>query len=42
MRYSIETRDKIHVKGYGFLSFVQIIGTHATEVANSMSNKYSK
>ena len=29
MRYSIEPRDRVYVKGYGFLSF-----------ARSMSNKY--
>ena len=29
MRYSIEPRDRIYVKGYGFMSF-----------ARSMSNKY--
>ena len=26
MRYSIETRDRIYVKGYGFLSFAKNIG----------------
>ena len=31
MRYSIEPRDRIFVKGYGFMSF-----------ARSMSNKYGK
>ena len=31
MRYSIEPRDKIYVKGYGFLSFAKNIG-----------NKYGK
>ena len=31
MRYSIEPRDRIHVKGYGFLSF-----------AKNMSNKYGQ
>ena len=31
MRYSSETRDRIHVKGYGFMYF-----------ARSMSNKYVK
>ena len=29
MRYSIEPRDRVYVKGYGFMSF-----------ARSMSNKY--
>ena len=42
MRYSIEPRDRIYVKGYGFLSFAKNIGTHATKVAKSMSNKYSQ
>ena len=31
MRYSIEPRDRVYVKGYGFMSF-----------AESMSNKYGK
>ena len=31
MRYSIEPRDRIYVKGYGFLSF-----------AKNMSNKYGQ
>ena len=31
MRYSLEPRDRIYVKGYGFMSF-----------ARSMSNKYEK
>ena len=31
MRYSIEPRDRIYVKGYGFLSF-----------ARNMSNKYGQ
>ena len=26
MRYSIEPRDRIHVKGYGFLSFAKNMG----------------
>ena len=35
MRYSIEARDKIYVKGYGFLSFAKNIGT-------DLSNKYGQ
>ena len=35
MRYSIEPRDRIHIKGYGFLSFAKNMGTH-------LSNKYSQ
>ena len=42
MHYSIEPRDRIYVKGYGFLSFAKNIGTHATKVAKKMSNKYSQ
>ena len=33
MRYSIESRDKTYVKGYGFLSFAKNIG-------KNVSNKY--
>ena len=33
MRYSIEPRDRIYVKGYGFLSFAKNIGK---------SNKYGQ
>ena len=35
MRYSIEPRDRVYVKGYGFLSFARNIGKH-------LSNKYSQ
>ena len=42
MRYSIEPRERMHVKGYGFLSFAKNIGAHAAKVAKNMSNKYSK
>ena len=35
MRYSIEPRYRIHVKGYGFLSFAKNIG-------KSLSNKYGQ
>ena len=31
MRYSLELRDRVYVKGYGFMSF-----------ARSMSNKYGR
>ena len=40
MRYSIEPKDRIYVKGYGFLSFAKNMGTHATKVAKNLSNKY--
>ena len=42
MRYSIGPRDRICVKGYGFLSFAKNISKNATKVAKSMSNKYSQ
>ena len=42
MCYSIEPRERRHVKGYGFLSFARNIGTHATKVPKNMSNKYSQ
>ena len=35
MRYSIEARDRIYVKGYGFLSF-------AKNMAKNFSNKYGQ
>ena len=35
MKYSIEPRDRIYVKWYGFLSFAKIMG-------KILSNKYSQ
>ena len=35
MRYSIKSRERIYVKGYGFLSFAENIG-------KNLSNKYSQ
>ena len=35
MRYSIEPRDRIYVKGYGFLSF-------AKNIYKNLSNKYGQ
>ena len=35
MRYSIEPRDRIYVKGYGFLSFAKNMGKR-------LSNKYDQ
>ena len=35
MRYSIEPRERIYVKGYGFLSFAKNIG-------KNLSNKYGQ
>ena len=42
MRYSIQPKDRIYVKGYGFLYFAKYIGTHATKIAKNLSNKYSQ
>ena len=42
MHYSIESRDRIYVKGYEFSSFPKSISTHANKVAKNMSNKYSQ
>ena len=42
MRYSIEPRERRYVKGYGILSFVRNIGTHATKVAKNLNNKYDQ
>ena len=42
MRYSVEPRNRIYVKGYGFLSFAKSMGTHATKVTKNVSNKYSQ
>ena len=41
MRYSIEPKNQISVKGYGFLSFAKNMGTHVTEVAKNLSNRFS-
>ena len=38
----MEPKDKVYVKGYGFLSFTKNMGTHATKVAKSLSNKYGQ
>ena len=42
MRYSIEPRDRIYVKGYGFLSFTKNMGRYANKVTKSLSNKYGQ
>ena len=42
MRYSIEPRDRIYVKGYGVLSFAKNMHRHANKVAKSSSNKYGQ
>ena len=42
MRYSIEPRERRHVKGHSFLSFARNISTHATKVAKNICNKYGQ
>ena len=42
MYYSIESRERRYVKGYGFLSFAKNLGTHATKVAKNLNNKYDQ
>ena len=42
MRYSIEPRDRVYVKGYEFSLFTTNMGTHATKVATNLSNKCSQ
>ena len=42
MWYSIEPRNRIFVKIYGFLSFAKNMGTHATKVAKNLNDRYSR
>ena len=42
MRYSIEPRERIYVKGYGFFSFAKNMGRNANKVAKNLSNKYGQ
>ena len=42
MRYSIESKDIIYIKGYGFSSFAKNMGTNATKVAKNLNDKYSQ
>ena len=42
MRYSTEPRDRIYVKGYGFLSFAKNMGRHTNKVAKNLNNKYGQ
>ena len=41
-RYSVQPRDRIFVKGYGFLSFAKNTGKDIGEnISKSLSGKYS-
>ena len=42
MRYSIEPKKRIYVKGCGSLSFAKSHFTHAIKVSKNLSNKYSQ
>ena len=39
MRYSVQPRDRIFVKGYGFLSFAKNMGKN---IGKNVSEKYSQ
>ena len=39
MPFSIESRNRIYVKGYGFLSFAKNMGKN---IGSHLSNKYSE
>ena len=38
-RYSVQPRDRIFVKGYGFISFAKNIGKN---ISKNLSGKYSQ
>ena len=41
-RYSVKTRDRIFVKGYGFLSFPRNMGENiGKNISKTFSSKYS-
>ena len=41
--YSVQPRDRIFIKGYGFLSFAKTMGKYIGKNINKMlSNKYSQ
>ena len=42
-RYSVQPRDRIFVKGFGFLSFAKNIGKKiGKNISKSLSSKYSQ
>ena len=42
-RYSVQPRDRVFVKGYGFLSFTKNVGKNiGKNISKSMSGKYSQ
>ena len=43
MRYSVQPRDRIFVKGYGFLSFAKSMGKNiGKNISKKLSGKYSQ
>ena len=43
MKYSVQPRDRIFVKGYGFLSFAKNVGKNVGKIiGKSLSGKYSQ
>ena len=43
MHYSVQPRDRIFVKGYGFLSFAKKLGTNIVKnISKNLSSKYSQ
>ena len=43
MRYSVKPRDRIFVKGYGFLSFAKNMGKNiGKNISKNLSSKYSQ
>ena len=43
MRYSVQPRDRIFVKGYGFLSFAKNMGKNiGKNISKNLSGKYSQ
>ena len=41
-RYSVQLRDKIFVKGYGFLAFAKNLGQNiGKNISKNLSGKYS-
>ena len=43
MRYSLQPRDQIFVKGYGFLSFAKKVGKNiGKNISKNLIGKYSQ
>ena len=40
--YSVQPRDIIFAKGYGFLSFVENMSNSAKNISKNLSDKYSQ